>query len=139
MTQNAKNHPHSPAGQHAESKDPVCGMETGPSSASTASHDGRTYSFCSPSCLSEFEADPSKYLRNRTEPPPSFPLERAYTCPMHPEVHQPGPGSCPKCGMPLEPIAPSLPASQTEYTCPMHPEIIRDQPGSCPICGMALE
>ena len=144
MTQNPKNHRHSAADRHAGStgglKDPVCGMETVPSSAAgTASHDGRTYFFCSRSCLAKFEADPSKYAGNRTEPPPSSAPERAYTCPMHSEVHQRGPGSCPKCGMPLEPIAPSLPAARTEYTCPMHPEIIRDRPGNCPICGMALE
>ncbi len=57
---------------------------------------------------------------------------------MHPEVRQPGPGSCPKCGMALEPaeIAPDV---KMEWVCPMHPEIIRDAPGNCPICGMALE
>jgi Cu+-exporting ATPase len=62
-----------------------------------------------------------------------------YTCPMDPEVIQNGPGACPKCGMALEPVTPSYPATKTEYVCPMHPEIVRDQPGSCPICGMALE
>lgn len=61
-----------------------------------------------------------------------------YTCPMHPEVRQAGPGSCPKCGMALEPSVP--PAHRpVRYTCPMHPEVIRDEPGNCPICGMALE
>ena len=62
-----------------------------------------------------------------------------YTCPMHPEVRQNRPGSCPKCGMALEPVAIMLPLTKAEYTCPMHPEIVRDQPGFCPICGMALE
>ena len=62
-----------------------------------------------------------------------------YTCPMHPEVRHKKPGACPKCGMALEPLAVSLPATKTQYTCPMHPEIVRDAPGSCPICGMALE
>ncbi|MDS4019994.1 MAG: copper-translocating P-type ATPase [Candidatus Competibacter sp.] len=62
-----------------------------------------------------------------------------YTCPMHPEIRQEGPGSCPKCGMALEPAGISAPASKIEYTCPMHPEIVRDEPGNCPICGMALE
>jgi Cu+-exporting ATPase len=62
-----------------------------------------------------------------------------YTCPMHPEVRHQKPGACPKCGMALEPLATSLPATKTEYTCPMHPQIVRDGPGSCPICGMALE
>jgi Cu+-exporting ATPase len=63
--------------------------------------------------------------------------DRMYTCPMHPEIRQRGPGNCPKCGMTLEPVVASGP--RTEWTCPMHPEIVRDTPGSCPICGMALE
>ena len=63
-----------------------------------------------------------------------------YTCPMHPDVCQAGPGACPKCSMTIEPVMPSTPEpSKTEWTCPMHPEIIRDVPGSCPKCGMALE
>ena len=62
-----------------------------------------------------------------------------YTCPMHPEIRQESPGSCPKCGMALEPEGIPAPTTKTEYTCPMHPEIVRDEPGSCPICGMALE
>jgi len=61
-----------------------------------------------------------------------------YTCPMHPEVREPGPGSCPKCGMALEPVG-GVPPATTKWTCPMHPEVVRDEPGSCPICGMALE
>jgi Cu+-exporting ATPase len=61
-----------------------------------------------------------------------------YICPMDPEVSQDHPGSCPKCGMSLEPAVP-VAASRTEYVCPMHPEIVRDAPGACPICGMALE
>ncbi|MHB1694204.1 MAG: copper-transporting P-type ATPase [bacterium] len=62
-----------------------------------------------------------------------------YTCPMHPEVRQPVPGSCPICGMALEPAFPPAPKSKTEWVCPMHPQIIRNAPGNCPICGMALE
>ena len=59
-----------------------------------------------------------------------------FTCPMHPDVHQDTPGTCPECGMALEG---SFGASQVIYTCPMHPEIRQDGPGSCPKCGMALE
>ncbi len=62
-----------------------------------------------------------------------------YTCPMHPEVRQGGPGACPKCGMALEPLAVAAPAPRTEFVCPMHPQIVRREPGTCPICGMALE
>ena len=65
--------------------------------------------------------------------------QRTYTCPMHPEVRQPTPGLCPKCGMALEPVGAEAPMTRTEYVCPMHPQIVRDAPGSCPICGMALE
>jgi len=70
-------------------------------------------------------------------------VERAgteeWTCPMHPEVRRNGRGSCPKCGMALEPAQPRAAASKTEWTCPMHPQIVRDAAGNCPICGMALE
>jgi Cu+-exporting ATPase len=62
-----------------------------------------------------------------------------YTCPMHLEVKNVGPGSCPDCGMALEPLSPPSITSKTQYTCPMHPEIVRDEPGDCPKCGMALE
>ncbi|MEE9207948.1 MAG: copper-translocating P-type ATPase [Gemmatimonadota bacterium] len=58
---------------------------------------------------------------------------------MHPEVREPEPGTCPKCGMALEPVGVPQPTAQTEWVCPMHPEIVRDEPGTCPICGMALE
>ena len=71
----------------------------------------------------------------RPAPPPGT----VYTCPMHPEVLSDTPGSCPKCGMTLEPSVPRPAASRTEWVCPMHPQIVRDAPGSCPICGMALE
>jgi P-type Cu+ transporter len=63
-----------------------------------------------------------------------------YTCPMHPEARHDGPGSCAKCGMALELMAPAASGpARTEWTCPMHPEVVRDGPGTCPICGMALE
>ena len=65
--------------------------------------------------------------------------QTVYTCPMHPEIQQAGPGACPKCGMALEPMGVAVHASKTEYTCPMHPEIVQDHPGACPKCGMALE
>jgi Cu+-exporting ATPase len=58
---------------------------------------------------------------------------------MHPEIQQEGPGSCPKCGMALEPLVAAAPSARIEYTCPMHPEILQDTPGDCPKCGMALE
>lgn len=68
-----------------------------------------------------------------------FTHENIYSCPMHPEVRQEQPGSCPKCGMALEKVLESASEIRTEYICSMHPEIIRDVPGFCPKCGMALE
>jgi len=62
-----------------------------------------------------------------------------YTCPMHPEVQQDGPGACPDCGMGLEPMMVAGLETRTEYTCPMHPEVRQEGPGACPDCGMALE
>src|SRR2546425_2381343 len=72
-------------------------------------------------------------------PAKQMPERPAFTCPMHPEVRQDGPGSCPVCGMALETVIPRGGTPKTEYTCPMHSEIVRSAPGSCPICGMALE
>jgi P-type Cu+ transporter len=74
----------------------------------------------------------------KTQPATAAESRTVYTCPMHAEVRQPGPGTCPYCGMALEPAgAPAT--TRVEYTCPMHPQIVQDHPGNCPICGMALE
>ena len=135
--------------------DPVCGMEVTEESKYRTDHSGKTYHFCSEHCLHKFEAEPTQYLHDK-EPghagcshqaapaapdTPADPVGESaiYTCPMHPEIEQQGPGSCPKCGMALEPKDIPLIATKTQYTCPMHPEIIQDHPGSCPKCGMALE
>ena len=70
----------------------------------------------------------------------SSPAGATHTCPMHPEVRQQGPGTCPQCGMTLEPVPPvAAPAARDVWVCPMHPEEVSDQPGSCRQCGMALE
>ncbi|HEY2826878.1 MAG TPA: heavy metal translocating P-type ATPase, partial [Pirellulales bacterium] len=149
-------------------RDPVCGMLIDPATAAAKfDYQGQTYYFCNPGCLKKFQASPDVYLS--TVPVASGPqlavlqpggkttsplvtigvapqrstvhAENAapYTCPMHPEVRQNGPGSCPKCGMALEPEQPTVPATKTQWTCPMHSQIVRDAPGNCPICGMALE
>jgi Cu+-exporting ATPase len=129
----------------SEVLDPVCGMRIAPGDAvGSHVHEGTTYHFCSPKCLEDFRANPTQFTRaaeahTATSSTSGSPDDAEYTCPMHPEVRQSGPGTCPKCGMALEPVTVTPPAARTEYTCPMHPEIVRDQPGSCPICGMALE
>jgi Cu+-exporting ATPase len=86
-------------------KDPVCGMDVDPATAKhKADHGGQTYYFCSAGCRTKFEADPQKYLDRHAAPPPAD-GDAIYTCPMHPEIRQVGPGSCPICGMALEPVA----------------------------------
>jgi Cu+-exporting ATPase len=124
----------------AQTLDPVCGMTVNPNSAAGSyEHYGQTYYFCSTHCLHKFREDPEKFLNKPTEAKPTLPVAGTYTCPMHPEVRQDKPGSCPKCGMALEPLSVAAPLQRIEYTCPMHPQIVRDKPGNCPICGMALE
>jgi P-type Cu+ transporter len=126
--------------------DPVCGMTVEPETAA-GRHDyqGRTYLFCSRQCLERFQADPARHVGGASAagaspgPASEGTDPRWFTCPMHPEIRQRGPGSCPKCGMGLEPVEVEAPGSRTEWVCPMHPEIVRSEPGSCPICGMALE
>ncbi len=89
-------------------KDPVCGMSVDESSPHKMQHGGQTWYFCSAHCQRRFTADPGQFL-NPSEKPESPRDENAwYICPMHPEVRQRGPGTCPKCGMALEPEAPSL-------------------------------
>jgi P-type Cu+ transporter len=86
-------------------RDPVCGMLVNPH---TTPHrlqlEGSTYYFCSAGCLSKFKAQPKKYQRPEAKTEPAVPEGTIYTCPMHPEIRQVGPGSCPICGMALEPV-----------------------------------
>src|ERR1051325_6547770 len=137
--------------------DPICGMSVEPEhTAGNYTYNGQTYYFCSQHCLAKFEENPEKFLKAATPEhtghahgyehvPMPLPAraERkpttVYVCSMDPEVREPKPGACPKCGMALEPEAPAAPLVKTEYVCPMHPEIVRSEPGACPICGMALE
>ena len=82
--------------------DPVCGMAVdAATSPHRASHDGHDYAFCSAGCRTRFIADPDRYLSPR--PAPAAPVGTIYTCPMHPQIRQVGPGACPICGMALEP------------------------------------
>jgi P-type Cu+ transporter len=84
--------------------DPVCGMKVDPEKAKhRAEHAGTTYYFCSTGCRSKFVADPAAYLKPAPAAPPPAAAGTIYTCPMHPQIRQVGPGSCPICGMALEP------------------------------------
>src|SRR6266446_3110948 len=119
--------------------DPVCGMKVTADPAKSVSHEGTTYYFCSTRCMEKFSADPLRYAEKNKRPGAGAAPGAIYTCPMHPEVRQVGPGNCPKCGMALEPVEVEQPKEKVKYVCPMHPQIVRDKPGNCPICGMALE
>lgn len=159
MTVEDKNRPEHNAASHAYDSgtenhfalDPVCGMKVNLASAKySCEHEGQQYFFCGQRCLAKFQAEPAAYLKRSHEPPTpqahSHWVSRQltgeqpfYTCPMHPEVRQSGSGSCPHCGMALEPLTVGPVATRTEYICPMHPEVVQAEPGVCPRCGMALE
>ncbi|MGE0851584.1 MAG: heavy metal translocating P-type ATPase [Hyphomicrobiaceae bacterium] len=86
-------------------KDPVCGMTVDPHKAKhTATHAGRPYYFCSAGCRTKFLAAPERYLAPQQAKAEPVAEGAIYTCPMHPEIRQVGPGSCPICGMALEPL-----------------------------------
>lgn len=148
--------------------DPICGMTVDPSSAISATRDGEDYYFCCEHCREKFlKADGESaggdlvqldFTGGSTESQEhscchgsdaeggakpsrqhSSGSTAAYICPMCPGVESDTPGSCPKCGMALEPSGAAPPASRTIYTCPMHPEVRQDEPGTCPKCGMDLE
>jgi Cu+-exporting ATPase len=137
-------------------------MKVRPTSPHRFDFEGRRYGFCCGGCLEKFRQDPARYLARpagdrgavedregspaqgaagaaETAPPPGPQAGSRYVCPMDPEVDEARPGSCPKCGMALEPDLTVHLARRSQWTCPMHPEVVRDAPGACPLCGMALE
>ena len=101
-------------------KDQVCGMAVTAEASHHIEHEGRPYYFCSSGCQSKFSADPSRFIvktagavavvssADGTAPSKVQPEGAIYTCPMHPEIRQDHPGNCPKCGMTLEPVMPTL-------------------------------
>jgi Cu+-exporting ATPase len=95
-------------GDEGSLKDPVCGMTVSEASSRHEEHDGRTYFFCSEHCREKFAADPAKYVSPATEALPPPKAGTVYVCPMHPEIRRDEPGTCPKCGMALEPEIPSV-------------------------------
>ncbi len=100
---------HAQGGGGGKVTDPVCGMQVDP--AETAHHrevDGVIWHFCSANCADKFTADPAAYLEAKAVPPQSAAAGTIWTCPMHPQIRRDGPGTCPICGMALEPLQPSL-------------------------------
>jgi len=88
--------------------DPVCGMAVDPTTTPhVATHGGQHQYFCSAGCLAKFEADPAHYSTKAGPAVASAPEGAIWTCPMHPEIQRPGPGSCPICGMALDPVMPA--------------------------------
>ena len=103
--------PHDNVPTRPGATDPVCGMDVDRETALTLEHDGTAYHFCSQRCRDRFQQDPSAYVQAVGGPggiPPATSPVRGevaeWTCPMHPEIRRPGPGSCPICGMALEPV-----------------------------------
>ncbi|WP_375311862.1 heavy metal translocating P-type ATPase [Bradyrhizobium sp. A5] len=106
---NHAGHAHDHGGATTKVLDPVCGMTVDPATSKHRfEHHGETFHFCSAGCRTKFAADPAKYLAKDKAPEPEVPAGTIYTCPMHPEIRQVGPGSCPICGMALEPEVASL-------------------------------
>jgi Cu+-exporting ATPase len=110
-------HTHGAAGDAASSdlKDPVCGMSVTEQSPHRVEHMGQRYYFCSSRCRARFAAEPQNYVAAGAGPgsaeaatKPAAEAGTIYTCPMHPEIRRDHPGNCPKCGMALEPVMPSL-------------------------------
>ncbi len=101
---------HAPADADGRVTDPVCGMQVDPlTTKHHLDYKGQDYFFCSGRCRTRFEAEPEKFLAPKSSvPEEKLPEGTIYTCPMHPEVRQVGPGSCPICGMALEPETVSL-------------------------------
>jgi Cu+-exporting ATPase len=85
-------------------EDLVCGMTVDPNDSETYSYQEKIYHFCSSSCLAKFKKDPNRYLLKKKTEPTALQKDALYTCPMHPQIQQLGPGTCPICGMALEPM-----------------------------------
>ncbi len=110
-TAHAEDHEYEYSPEAAPPEDPVCGMTVRSDGEHRLVHSGTTYFFCSERCKARFREAPERFLGRASaeaaegeEPPPKRAAAVKYTCPMHPEIVQDGPGSCPKCGMALEPM-----------------------------------
>ncbi|SDU27922.1 Cu+-exporting ATPase [Pseudomonas pohangensis] len=116
MHSHENDHPrHTQAQSEGELHDPVCGMKVSLDSKFVEEHAGQTLHFCSAKCQAKFVAEPARYLADKpvdtassSGPQAALAGAAEYTCPMHPEIRQPTPGVCPKCGMTLEPVMPVL-------------------------------
>ena len=123
----------------ASVKDPVCGMDVDPArAAGVASHEGKQYHFCSTHCVAKFQADPARYLRPvAASAPEAMPAGR-YTCPMHPEIVRDGFGTCPLCGMALEPMEVSLEDPGSPELDDMRRRFLWSLPFTIPVLALGM-
>src|SRR5262249_60077865 len=98
---------------------------------------GETFHFCSAACRTRFAADPAKYL-DKSRPEGGLPADTIYTCPMHPEVRQVGPGNCPICGMVLEPEVATLDTGPNPELADMTRRLCLWRALSAPVAGLAM-
>ena len=114
---NTEPHTHSASSNNTEDKpytDPVCGMKAAANPEKSATYQSKVYYFCSTGCVTKFKADPDRYLSAVKKAPRDADMQVIYTCPMDPEIKQMGPGSCPICGMALEPLHATTTEDTTE-------------------------
>jgi Cu+-exporting ATPase len=123
--------------------DPICGMTVDETTGRNVELNNQTFYFCCEHCRHKFLANrqAGEQQHQAHYQPGAKKQQRSgeYFCPMCEGVESDKPGTCPKCGMALEPARPAALKQTVIYTCPMHPEIEQDGPGTCPKCGMDLE
>ncbi len=154
-TMASNNHAHGPADHapahhgHSEdaasrppasgARDPVCGMTVALDSPHQAMHAGHDHRFCSAGCRTKFLADPARYLTPNADPPElAAPTGAQYTCPMHPEIVKDRPGTCPICGMALEPMMPSLDEGENPELTDFRRRFWWTLPLSLTVLGLAM-
>ena len=119
-------------------KDPVCGMTVGADPEKHVVHESHDYYFCSSKCMAKFETNPALYLQPEAVPVAEAVAGTIYTCPMHPEVRRTEPGSCPICGMGLEPLVPSLEDEENPELLDFRRRFWRTLPLSVAVFSLAM-
>ncbi|MGH7822639.1 MAG: heavy metal-binding domain-containing protein, partial [Candidatus Binatia bacterium] len=140
--QSAHHHAHHPEPTHPAHRDPVCGMSVDPEGPHRLVHERTTFGFCSAGCLEKFRNDPGKYLAPPEDEPAAKAPARAagarWVCPMHPEIVRDGPGSCPICGMALEPETASAEAEENPELADMQRRFVVAAALSVPLVVLAM-
>jgi Cu+-exporting ATPase len=122
-------------------RDPVCGMDVDPASPRRVEHQGSMYGFCSDRCMARFREDPERFLAPADAAPPvpaPAAAARRYTCPMHPEIVRDAPGSCPICGMALEPLLASADEAESAELSDMRRRLLVSALLSAPLLLLAM-